>query len=80
MMLASAVSTYINRYAVKPGDRAVVFTNNDSAYQAALDLKSAGAEVVAVVDCRPDSASELANTVRSAGIQVMNASVVVDWA
>ena len=80
IMLASAVSTYTNRYAVKPGERAVVFTNNDSAYQTALDLKAAGAEVVAVVDARADSSSEIANTVRSAGIQVMNASVVIDTA
>jgi sarcosine oxidase subunit alpha len=77
-MLASAVSTYANRYAVKPGKQAVIFTNNDSAYQAALDLKAAGVEVVAVVDVRTDSASEIANTVRSAGIQVINGSLVVD--
>jgi sarcosine oxidase subunit alpha len=78
IMLASAVSTYANRYAVKPGNRAVIFTNNDSAYQTALDLKAAEVEVVAVVDARTDSASEIAHTVRSAGIQVINASLVVD--
>jgi sarcosine oxidase subunit alpha len=80
IMLASAVSTYTNRYAVKPGSRAVVFTNNDSAYQCALDLNAAGVEVAAVVDARRDSSSELANTVRSAGIEVLNGSVVVDSA
>jgi sarcosine oxidase subunit alpha len=80
IMLASAVSTYVNRYAVRPGDKAVIFTNNDSAYQTALDLKASGADVVAVIDARSDSSSELANTVRSAGIQVMNASVVIDTA
>ncbi len=80
IMLASAVSTYANRYAVKPGSRAVIFTNNDSAYQTALDLKAADVEVVAVVDARAASASEIAETVRSAGIQVINASVVVDTA
>jgi sarcosine oxidase subunit alpha len=80
ILLASAVSTYTNRYAVKPGKRAVVYTNNDSAYQSALDLKAAGVEVVAVVDARTDSASELANTVRSTDIQVINGSVVVDTA
>ena len=31
-MLAGAARTYVKRYAVKPGTRAVVFTNNDSAY------------------------------------------------
>jgi len=78
ILLAGAVSTYANRYAVKPGSRAVIYTNNDSAYQTALDLKAVGVEVVAVVDARTDSASELANTVRSAEIQVINHSVVVD--
>ena len=80
IMLASAVSTYTNRYAVKPGSRAVLFTNNDSAYQAALDLKAAAVEVVAVVDARADSSSEIANMVRNAGIQVINGSVVIDTA
>ena len=55
VMLASAVSCYINRYAVCPGSRAVVFTNNDWAYQAALELKAAGATVV-IVDSRAGGA------------------------
>ena len=80
IMLASAVSTYANRYGVKPGNRAVVFTNNDSAYQSALDLKAAGVEVTSVIDARRESTSEIANTVRNAGITVHNGSVVVDAA
>ena len=31
-MLASAVRTYLNRFAVRPGKRAVVFANNDDGY------------------------------------------------
>ena len=38
VMLASAVGTYLNRYGVRCGRRAVVFTNNDAAYDAALAL------------------------------------------
>ena len=34
IMLANAVGSYMNRYGVLPGDNVVVFTNNDSAYQA----------------------------------------------
>ncbi|MCP3878624.1 MAG: sarcosine oxidase subunit alpha family protein [Sulfitobacter sp.] len=52
IMLAGAVSTYVNRYAVRPGKRAVVFTNNSSAYQTVRDLTRAGISVVAVVDSR----------------------------
>ncbi len=80
IMLASAVSIYTNRYAVKPGSRAVVFTNNDSAYQTALDLKATGVDVAAVIDARRDSSSEIANTVRNAGIEVQNGCIVVDTA
>jgi sarcosine oxidase subunit alpha len=76
-MLASAVSTYINRYAVRPGERAVVFTNNDSAYQAALDLANSGAAVV-VVDSRAGGAGGIGDRVRAAGITVFTGHVVSD--
>jgi len=52
VMLASAVQTYVNRYAVKPGGRAVIFTNNNSAYHAAADMIAVGMDVAAIVDCR----------------------------
>ena len=52
VMLASAAQTYVNRYAVRPCRKAVVFTNNDSAYEAAADLKAADIDVAAIVDSR----------------------------
>jgi heterotetrameric sarcosine oxidase alpha subunit len=52
VMLASAARSYINRFAVAPGRRAVVFTNNSEAHRTALDLTAAGIEVAAVVDAR----------------------------
>ncbi|MDA1101160.1 MAG: sarcosine oxidase subunit alpha family protein [Proteobacteria bacterium] len=52
VMGAAAVQTYINRYGVRPGRRAVLFTNNDGAYPVALDLARAGVAVAAVVDVR----------------------------
>ena len=45
VMLAGAVRTYINRYGVLPGRRILFFTNNDSAYAAALTAASAGGRV-----------------------------------
>ena len=50
VMLASAVSSYVIRYAVCPGRRVVIFTNNDSAYQTALDLAQRGIQVAAVIE------------------------------
>ena len=52
IMLAGAARTFLNRYGVLPGREAVVFTTNDSAYDAALDLHRAGVRVQAVVDAR----------------------------
>ena len=86
VMLASAVSTYIDRYAVLPGRRAVVFTNNDSAYRTAMSLAGAGAEVAAIVDSRfggdgrTGPAGELGARVQALGIPVLAGHVVSDVA
>ena len=77
VMLASAVSTYVRRFAVLPGRQAVVFTNNDHGYDAALALHGAGA-AVQVVDARalPDGA--LHARAVAAGIAVRAAAVVTE--
>ena len=55
VMLASAAQAYVNRYAVRPGTRAMVFTNNDSAYAVVSDLQAVGVEVSMVVDSRSEA-------------------------
>ena len=77
IMLASAVSCYINRYAVCPGQRALVFTNNDHAYNTAFDLRRAGASV-AIIDSRHGGAAALADRAHAEGIPVMTGSVVAN--
>ncbi len=77
IMLASAARAYVKRYAVKPGTRAVVFTNNDSAYSAALDLAAADIEVAAIVDVRRNLDGPLATEARSRGIEVLTGHAVV---
>ncbi|AXK36349.1 FAD-dependent oxidoreductase [Streptomyces armeniacus] len=54
VMLAGAARTYANRYAALPGRRAVVCTNNDSAYAAALELADAGLEIARIADARDE--------------------------
>src|SRR5438477_12015828 len=54
IMLASAARTYLNRFAVAPGQRAVVVTNNDRAYRTAGDPAAAGLSVT-LVDARSDA-------------------------
>ncbi len=77
VMIASAVTAYINRYAVCPGQNAVVFTNNDSAYQTALDLDRAGARVI-IVDSRASGAAASGAAAREAGIPILQGHVVCD--
>src|SRR5439155_1214659 len=59
VMLASAVETYVNRYAVAPGPRAVLFADNDDAYHAAAALDRAGVPVAPIIDppARPGNAA-----------------------
>ncbi len=77
VMTASAVRSYINRYAVRPGRRAVVFTNNDSGYGAALDMEAAGIEVAAVVDTRPVPAGPLSERAEALGLRILSDSAVI---
>ncbi len=77
IMLAGAVSTYIRRYAVLPGHNAVVFTNNEAGYDAALALKSAGASVQ-VVDARAQPTGSLSQKAKAQGISVLAGHVVIE--
>src|SRR5690606_37657712 len=74
VMLADAVRTYVNRYGVRPGNRAVVFTNNDSAYRAALDAADGGIAISAIVDARPQPEGPLVRGARERGIEILAGS------
>ena len=69
IMLAGAVRSYLNRYAVQAGQRAVLLTNNNGAYRTALELRAAGAAVT-VIDLRPKPAGSLPRQATTAGIEV----------
>ncbi len=52
IMLAGAVRTYLQRYGVLPGSRAVVATAHDDSYRVARALQDAGIAIAALVDVR----------------------------
>ncbi|HAP90296.1 MAG TPA: ferredoxin [Arthrobacter bacterium] len=79
IMLASAVRSYLNRYAVAAGQRVVISTTNDSAYALAADLRAAGVKVQAVVDARP-ALTEVAAAAVEAGTRVLIGSTVATTA
>ncbi|MDA0983806.1 MAG: 2Fe-2S iron-sulfur cluster-binding protein [Proteobacteria bacterium] len=71
VMLGSAAQRLIYRYAVQPGTRAVVLAANAHAYRAALDLRTHGVEVAAIVDLRPHGEpSALKDAIAASGIKL----------
>jgi heterotetrameric sarcosine oxidase alpha subunit len=70
VMLSSAVRSYLNRFAVLCGRRAVVVTNNDSAYDTAFDLRRGGASVV-VADLRGTVDQAIAEKAKASAIEVI---------
>ncbi len=76
VMLANAVDTYINRFAVLPGRNIVFFTNNDSVYRVALNAADKGAEVI-VVDTRREVSGELTGQLEAAGIKHFTGHAIV---
>ena len=59
VMLAQAARTYVHRFGVLPGRRAVIAACNDDAYRTAFALAQAGAEIAAILDSRPARDSEI---------------------
>jgi sarcosine oxidase, subunit alpha len=52
VMLAGAVAAYVERYGVRPGERAAVFATNEQGLGVADVLQEAGVDVVRTVDAR----------------------------
>ena len=70
VMLAGAALKYLQRHSVAPGREVVIATNNDSAYEVAIALLRENVPVKALLDSRRLIPSELAETLRVAGVRV----------
>jgi sarcosine oxidase subunit alpha len=77
VMMAGAVSTYLNRFAAAPGRRAVVFTCTDSGWSTVDDLLGAGVEVAAAVDSRSERPA-VADRLAARGVAIHLGAVVSD--
>ncbi|WP_192982633.1 sarcosine oxidase subunit alpha [Pseudomonas sp. EggHat1] len=77
-MLAGAVSTYVRRYGVAPGQELVLSTNNDYAYRVVLDWLDAGRKVVAVADARSNPRGSWVEEARARGVRILTGSAVVE--
>jgi methylglutamate dehydrogenase subunit C len=76
IMLAGAVRAYVNRYAVRPGRRAVIFATNDESARTALDLADAGVGVAAIVDPRAEPGTEVAAAAKRCGARLIAGGAV----
>ena len=76
VMLAGAARTYLHRYGVKVGDRAVIVTSHDSAWTTAFDLETAGVRVAAIVDTRDDVDPDLLLAAKAKGIETLTGHTV----
>jgi sarcosine oxidase subunit alpha len=76
VMLAGAVRTYIERYAVAPGKRAVIFTNNDDTTATITALVKAQIPIAAVVDPRAMNSTAIRDLTAEAGAPVFSGAVI----
>ncbi len=76
VMLAGAAQTYLERYGVKVGNRAVIVTSHDSAWFTAFDLADAGVQVAGIVDTRPEVDFDLVQAAKARGIEMLTGHTV----
>jgi len=78
IMLANSVSKYLNGYGVNLGKEIVIFTNNDSAYQTAIDFHHHNINIAAVVDVRNNIEGDIPLRVRNLGIKIYSGSIILN--
>ncbi len=77
VMLAGAVRTYLNRFALAPLKQAVVVTNNDSAYATAFDLAEADVAVT-IAELRAAPSGDLLARAAQLGIAIFPNTGIAD--
>ena len=77
IMLSCAAQTYLHRYGVRVGSRAVIVACGDPCYQTALDLRAAGVVIAAIADLRAAANGPLPEAARRLGVSVLPGSTVI---
>jgi len=76
VMLSSAAKEYLKVYGVLVGKKPIVFTNNDSGYETAIEFKKNGISPI-VLDTRKNPKSEIINEAKNLNIDIKFSYVVV---
>ena len=78
IMLGSAARRLMALFGVRPGNRAIIATDNVSGYEAALELVDAGVTVAAVADSgTPDPGADAVRSVRERGVRILEGYRIV---
>ena len=78
ILLASAIKKYSDFFGVACGEKNVLFTNNDSAYETAISLNEKGSKVEAIIDTREEHTSELVKEVQKLGIKIYFSHTIIN--
>ena len=76
VMLSSAAKEYLKVYGVLVGKNPLIFTNNDSGYETAIEFKKNGVNPV-ILDTRKNPKSEIVEEAINLGINIKFSYVVV---
>ena len=76
VVLSSAAKEYLKVYGVLVGKKPLIFTNNDSAYETAIEFKKNGIDPI-VLDTRSKANSEIINEAKNLNINIKFSYVVI---
>ncbi|TPL61503.1 sarcosine oxidase subunit alpha [Mesorhizobium sp. B2-4-2] len=75
VMMASAMRTYVARYAAAPAKRIALFTNNEDGWRTVETVLGAGLQIAAVIDARPDVSPAHRSLASKSGFPVLHGAV-----
>ena len=78
ILLSSAIKRYADFFGVVCGEKNVLFTNNDSAYETAISLIQKGINIEAIIDTREEVESKLLYEVEKNNIKIFKGYTVTD--
>jgi len=78
ILLSSAIKRYIDFFGVACGEKNILFTNNDSAYETAISLIQKGINVEAIIDNRENVDSKLVHEVEKNNVKVFKGYTITN--
>ena len=69
IMLATSAREYLKVYGVLPGKKPIIFTNNDTAYETAIEFKTYGIDTI-ILDTRKSSDAGVVIEAKNIGIEI----------